>query len=51
MTQEGVIAQLAVKPTADDPSFICFSNLSTDRKKCFPLSAAVNQSKNTKGLK
>lgn len=33
MTQEGVIAQLAVKPTADNPSFTRFSYLSTDRKK------------------
>lgn len=30
MTQEGVIAQLAVKPTADDLRFACFSYLSTD---------------------
>lgn len=29
MTQVGVIAQLAVEPTADDPSFTCFSYLST----------------------
>lgn len=33
MTQEGVIAQLAVKPAADDPRFTCFSYLNTDNKK------------------
>lgn len=41
MTQEGVIAQLAVKASADDPTFPCFSYLRRLRQAevCFPLFA------------
>lgn len=51
MTQEGVIAQLAVKLTADNPSFTFLQPQHRQEEICFPLSAGVNQGVNVKVLK